>query len=292
MDVKKFVLSYYENATEDFYITQITHPQGALKIHSHDYFQIYYIVSGKIIHHIEQNSAELCSGDVFILPPNLPHYIETASNEVDFYSLSFMPEFVQRNTESNRMVSDFLYYLKTVQSDNIQPKFSFSYEDTLFINLMFERISKEFQDNKTGKNDMLKSNVMILLTLFARVYFEEQAETLTTHENKRLVMYCIEYIKTHFNEDITLSKMVRHCGISKTCFCSLFNALVGTSFKDYLNRYRTKKAVEFLSSGEKIANVSTYCGYNDFSSFYRNFKKYIGVSPSEFVKDNKQKSNF
>lgn len=286
MDIKRFVLSYYENATEDFHIMRITRPQEALKLHSHDYFQIYYVVSGKIIHHIEQNCAELCSGDVFILPPNLSHYIETASDEVDFYSLSFMPEFVQRNTESNRMVADFLYYLKTVQPDDIQPKFSFTYEDTMFINLMFQRILKEFQDNKTGKNDMLKGNVMVLLTLFARVYFEEQAEALTTQENKLLVIHCIEYIKTHFNEDITLSKMVHHCAMSKTCFCTLFSSLVGTSFKDYLNQYRIKKAADFLARGEKLANVCSYCGYNDFSTFYRNFKKYMGVAPSEFIKEN------
>lgn len=286
MDIKKFVLSYYKNATEDFHIMRITCPHEALKLHSHDYYQIYYVVSGKIIHHIGQNCAELCSGDVFILPPNLPHYIETASDEVDFFSLSFMPEFVQRNIESNRLVSDFLYYLKTVQSYDIQPKFAFGYEDTLFINLMFQRILKEFQDNKTGKNDMLKSNVMILLTLFARVYFEEQADTLASQENKHLVMHCIEYIKTHFSEDITLSKIVHHCGMSKTCFCSLFGSMVGTSFKDYLNQYRIKKAADFLTRGEKLANVCTYCGYNDFSTFYRNFKKYMGVSPSEFTKGN------
>lgn len=288
MDIKKFVLSYYKNATVDFHITRITHPHEALMLHSHNYYQIYYVVSGKIIHHVENNCAELCSGDVFILPPDLSHYIETASEEVDFYSLSFMPVFLQKNRENNGLVSDFLYYLETVQSDSIQPKFSFNYEDTYFIDLVFKRILEEFSESKTGKNEMIKEHVMILLTLFARVYFEERAETLTTQENKRLVTHCVEYIKAHYDEDITLSKMVQHCAMSKTCFCTLFNSIVGTSFKDYLNQYRIKKAVEFLSRGEKLTNVSTYCGYNDFSTFYRNFKKYMGISPSEFARKNSE----
>ena len=92
MNVKKFVLSYYKNATNDFHITRISSPKEALHIHSHNYFQIYYVISGKITHHLENSTANLSAGDIFILPPNQPHYIETPDGVVDFYSLSFTPD--------------------------------------------------------------------------------------------------------------------------------------------------------------------------------------------------------
>ena len=82
MDIKKFVLSYYSNATEFFHIKEITKPKEALSLHSHEYYQIYYLKSGKLIHHLGDGCAELKARDVFIIPPDLPHYIEKASKDV------------------------------------------------------------------------------------------------------------------------------------------------------------------------------------------------------------------
>ena len=48
MDIKKFVLSYYSNATEDFHINEITKPGEALSLHNHEYYQIYYLKSGRL----------------------------------------------------------------------------------------------------------------------------------------------------------------------------------------------------------------------------------------------------
>mgnify|MGYP003290739401 CR=1 FL=1 len=36
-----------------------------------------------------------------------------------------------------------------------------------------------------------------------------------------------------------------------------------------------EKACEYISKGYKLTSLYTYVGYNDFSTFYRNFKKYI-----------------
>ena len=77
MNIRKFVLSYYETATKDFHIMQITKPKEALNPHVNGYYQVYYILKGKLTHHIEGNTAELTSGDVFILPPDTPHHIST-----------------------------------------------------------------------------------------------------------------------------------------------------------------------------------------------------------------------
>ena len=284
MNVKKFVLSYYKNAAKDFHITRISSPKEALNIHSHNYFQIYYVISGKVLHHLENSTAELLPGDIFILPPNQPHYIEVPAGEVDFYSLSFMPDYFQNAKEANKLILDFLLYLQAENAERIEPKVSLSYEDTIFVKTLFKRILAEFSDNKTGKNEIIKETVSVLLSLFARVYFEENAAALVATENRQLVMHSIEFIKNHFDEEITLSEIVRYSAMSKTCFCAIFNSIVGMPFKEYLNRYRIERAVELIISGEKVSVAANCCGYGDFSTFYRNFKKYMGMSPSAFVK--------
>lgn len=288
MNVKKFVLSYYKNATNDFYITRISSPKEALILHSHNYFQIYYVISGRIIHYLENSMAELTTGDIFVLPPNQPHYIETPDGDVDFYSLSFTTDYFKNTKEANKLILDFMLYLQTEQAERIEPKISLSYEDTIFANTLLKRILTEFSENKTGKNEIIKESVSVLLSLFARVYFEENVSVLTAKENRQLVMHSIDYIKNHFDEEITLSEIIRRSAMSKTCFCTIFNSIVGMSFKEYLNRYRVERAAELIASGEKISSTANCCGYSDFSTFYRNFKKYMGVSPSEFVNKNRR----
>jgi YesN/AraC family two-component response regulator len=284
MNIRSFMLTYYESAGDYFHITRIIDPKENLTVHVHDYFQIVFLLQGNLIHHVENKSAMLSAGDVFILPPNLPHYVEKNSPSVDFYSLSFMPACFQSPKESNKLLLDFLYYLESASFEQIQAKVSLSYEDSRFTQLMLERIWEEFEGKKAGKMEIIKESTSVLLSLFARVYFEEKAEKLVTKENRQLVMHCAAYIRNHFDEDITLSEMARRSAMSKTGFCTMFSSIVGTSFKDFLNRVRIEKATEYLLAEEKIGNVAISCGYSDFSTFYRNFKKYRGISPSAFVK--------
>jgi AraC-like DNA-binding protein/quercetin dioxygenase-like cupin family protein len=287
MNVRKFVLSYYENAASNFHITRISSPREALHNHSHNYFQIYYVISGRLIHHLENSTAELTAGDIFILPPDQPHYIENPDGEVDFYSLSFLSDYFQNVSEANKLILDFLLYLQRENTARIAPKVTLSYEDTIFSNTLFKRILAEFSGNKTGKNEIIRESVSVLLSLFARVYFEQNAAALVAKENRQLVMHSIEYIKNHFDEEITLSEILRRAAMSKTNFCTIFHSITGMPFKEYLNRCRIERAAELIAAGEKVSVAGIRCGYSDFSTFYRNFKKYMGMSASQFANKNR-----
>ncbi len=284
MDIKKFVLSYYKGAAKDFHISRITNPTEALKLHTHSYFQIYYINSGKMTHYLETGSAHLSHGDVFILPPDVPHYIKVEEGKVDFYSLSFIPEMFFAAGEKNRIVTDFLNNLKNAAKESIQPKITLSYEDMAFAEPIMHRILAEHESDRPGKSEMIRSCVQVLLSLVASIYFEERAVFLLPEENKSYVLYCIEYIESHYDEEITLSRMVQMSAMSKSSFAALFRKVTGTTFKDYLNRYRIRKAEELLTAGEKNYAVAARVGYRDFSTFYRNFLKYTGLSPMEYRK--------
>lgn len=284
MDIRKFVLSYYRDAAEDFYITRIDTPVDTLTPHVHEYYQAFYVVSGSMIHHTATGTASLSAGDVFLLPPNMLHYIEAEPGKVDFYALSFMPSFFRGLQESNKLVFDFLQYLSCTAQETIPLKLTLSHEDVLFSEALFRRITEEFKGKKAGKEAVIRSCVTVLLSVFARIYFEEQVDSLQTAANRQAVLYCMEYIKTHFDEPISLSEIARRSAMSKSCFCKLFHTIAGTSFKKYLNNCRIHRAAELLKAGEKVSVVSILCGYDDFSTFYRNFIRIMDISPAQYQK--------
>ena len=283
MDVRKFVLSYYSNATEDFHINEITHPSGALTLHSHGYFQIYYLKVGRLIHHLENSSAELSAGDVFIIPPDLSHYVERASQELKFYSISFMPSFLEDIGRTNKFVKDFIHYLEQLTKENIAPSLSLEDGDSLFADALVQKIMKEFTGDKTGKEAIIKSAVGLLLSIFARSYFNEKCESIRIRSEREAIMHCIAYINNHISEEMTLEDMAKKTAMSKTSFCKAFFSVVGESFKKYLNRKRVENAARLIKGGESVTVASRLSGYSDFSTFYRNFKKVFGVSPREYA---------
>lgn len=282
MDVRKFVLSYYGSSVSDFYISEITHPKGALELHSHDYFQIYYLRRGKIVHHLETSVAELGPGDVFIIPPELPHYIETSSSELSFYSISFTRGFAADVRETSALIKDFLHYLTELSQSHVPPSFSLGAKDTVFIDALVGRIMQEFSESETGKTPVIKAAMGLLLSLFARAYLDERCEDIKIRSDRDAVMHSVAYMQNHLSEKITLDEMARKTAMSKAAFCTAFGRIVGESFTRHLNRIRVENAAALISAGESAAVAAELSGYTDFSTFWRNFKRRFGVSPSEY----------
>ena len=283
MDIKNFVLSYYNNSVENFHIQKVENAYEAKKPHTHEYFQIYYIACGSLEHFIENSSSKLCQGDMFIIPPGVMHHISPEPNTV-FYSFSFMTDFLNEANPNNKLVSIFLRNLLT--GKNILPKVSINSEDIFYIESMMERMLNEFNCKNFGFSEIIHSYAVLLVAILARNYFEKNTLPENFDNSKQFVLHCIEYIENNFTGRITLDEISKLSAMSKNSFCELFHNLTGHSFNSYLNICRIKKATEYIKDGYKITAIYGLCGYADFSTFYRNFKKIMGVSPNEFKKNN------
>ena len=282
MDIKNFVLSYYNNAADNFHIQKVEKVYEAKKPHTHEYFQIYYIAKGGLMHFIENKSSGLRQGDMFIIPPGVVHYISPEPSTV-FYSFSFMPDFFGETTSNNKLVTLFLRNLAT--NKNILPKVSIDSEDVFFIESIMEKILSEFNARNFGFSEIIYAYAVLLVSVLARNYFEKNTLPEYFDNSKQFVLHCIEYIENNFTERITLDEISKRSAMSKNSFCELFYKLTGHSFNSYLNICRIKKATEYIKDGYKITAIYGLCGYTDFSTFYRNFKKIMGVSPMEFKKN-------
>lgn len=144
----------------------------------------------------------------------------------------------------------------------------------------FERIpSEEFIANKTREfkitsrleNDDLLNKMM---------------EGVSNHFD--YVEFIKEYISSSYMEDITFSDLCKVAHISRSHLSKLFNKEVGCSFPKYLSRYRINKALEILKKENiQLKEVANLVGYKDYSHFSKAFKNQVGISPKQYIEEDK-----
>ncbi len=93
-----------------------------------------------------------------------------------------------------------------------------------------------------------------------------------------------EYISRNFS-DVTLSvkDISAHVFLSTSYICTFFKNETGKTLNQYLTEYRMEQAKRLLlDSRYKISDISSRVGYSDGHYFGKSFKKYSGLSPSEY----------
>ena len=92
-----------------------------------------------------------------------------------------------------------------------------------------------------------------------------------------------QYIKARFREDVSLEKTAREVGISPYYLSKLFKETEGSSYIDYLTALRIDYAKENLADREKsIKEICAGSGYREPNYFSRIFKKWTGLTPTEY----------
>jgi len=101
---------------------------------------------------------------------------------------------------------------------------------------------------------------------------------------KSIICKSKRYIAEHYcDSDLTLSGAAASVNISATYFSYLFRKETGETFSGYLTNYRIEKAKALLScSTQRVVQIASSVGYNDYHYFAGIFKKMSGLTPSEF----------
>lgn len=95
----------------------------------------------------------------------------------------------------------------------------------------------------------------------------------------------LEYINSHYEEDIKIKELADWCHISETHFRRMFSAYTSMSPLEYINQIRIKNACEYLKkTDDSIGVIAAKCGFTTNSTFNRNFRHLLGVTPMEWRK--------
>lgn len=126
-----------------------------------------------------------------------------------------------------------------------------------------------------------------ILSEKAADFFREAA---TSAEENPTIFMIKEYIgKNYMNETLSVKDISSHVFLSASYVCTFFKNETGQTLNQYLTEFRMEKAKQLLRDARyKISDISSRVGYSDGNYFGKSFKKYSGLSPSEYREKNLQ----
>ena len=145
-------------------------------------------------------------------------------------------------------------------------------------------VNKHIDDEIISISDdvQLKNQVQSLVAKIS-YYLREKHSSNRYSES---VTKMIDYINKNYVQDIRLDDIAETVDLHPNYASTLFKKEMGTSFIQYLNSYRIRKAKAFIKRDAELSveHIAEMVGYENSGRFIKVFKKYCNITPGEYRK--------
>ncbi len=140
-----------------------------------------------------------------------------------------------------------------------------------------------------GADQMIKLKLeLFLISLIQNEPLSDNSQTIKSVNSKIAEIH--EYLLNNYRESLNLDELCFLYSTNKTTLCSGFKQAYGTTVIDFVNRLKIKDAKKLLREGKQnVTQISASLGFSSIHYFSRIFKKYVKLSPGEYVKSIKSK---
>lgn len=89
----------------------------------------------------------------------------------------------------------------------------------------------------------------------------------------------LEYIDKHITEPLNAEVIAEQCFVSKSWLSHTFKEYLGISLKKYINQKKMLAIEQLIPTGLSITHLTEEYSYNNYTTFYRQYKQYSGKKP-------------
>lgn len=251
-------------------------------LHFHNYLEIGYCYEGTGTLVLGEKDYRFSGNQFSIIPQNYLHTTNSDPGTVSKWEFLFI--------DIDTILAQFY------QGGGINRKTNISYrincqasfreaEESPRIAGMIRDIMNVIREKREFYQEEAKAGIAELLFNIARERNVDNLPENPPGKETAPVVQALEYISVHYMEQINIEELAEHCHISQSHFRRLFSSYTGMSPVDYINLVRVQKACDYLKrTDDYISDIANKCGFTTFSTFSRNFKQIIGVSPNEWRK--------
>lgn len=217
----------------------------------------------ELIYHINGKSTVHFNGKIFDIKENTIRFLPKGENKEYIVEKWECGECIDVFFDTDFPVSDEAFVINLAENTNIGN--------------LFRKLFAVWVSRYDGYYFECKS---LLYKIFAGI----QKLDYFPKEQYNIIKPAIKYIEENFLDNkIPVALLAEKCGISETYLKRLFNKKFGVSPIKYIIRLKINYACDLLCSKQySVTQVAEICGYDNVYFFSRQFKSYVGVTPSAF----------
>ncbi len=253
-------------------------------MHFHNCVEFGLCWKGEGVLAVEDQLHPYSTGDFTILPPYATHITYRVAGRTDAQSEylycdpkllleGLSPGFINCLSRFNNNTPDFPYVIHA--------------RDMPVAHTLFLEILAELRDCKPNYQEAVRGLFAAFIVSLLRVLPPPQEKAQPTVLSRRIFSLsgAVQYVQTHYAQQIPIEVLADVCFMSLTNFRRLFKTAMGCSPLQYITQVRIQKAQELLYTTElSVLDISLKTGFETLSTFNRHFLDIVGMPPMQWRK--------
>lgn len=248
--------------------------------HHHDFSKIVILIDGDLTYYIEGKAYILKPWDILFVNKNEIH--KPVVNPNKYYErivIWLNPDFMAKYAQGN---NDLLKCFEVAVKNNYN-LLRLNMKSIDIIKNLIQDIQNCNNSNEFGSEILKESLFVQLMVLMNRLFLNsDKNRDIEDIQYDKTIEGVLNYINSNLENDLSIDTIASEFFISKYYLMRKFKNQIGSSIHNYVVQKRLILARSLISDGLSMSSVCSRCGFNDYSSFVRAFKKVYGVSPSNY----------
>ena len=276
------IIRHFHYAVEDLSATHVCYRDmefDGFPQHEHDSFELVYIKHGCVQYTVEGKNYRVESGECILTRPGVRHTVTLLRKDIyERYIATF----------DSRLFTTDIWKSIPEDLDVLRIK-GFPVPEQLMQHIDYYAS----QLDKPSFDLLLRRAIEELFINFLLLY-KNHTEMVTAQKYtaNALLLQALDYINDNLNTSISLDELSSHLHITKGYLHQLFVTNLQTSPKKYILTKQLGGARAAIRAGGKPSAVYIDWGFQDYCSFYRNYRKMFGYPPSEELLHTSPRGNY
>jgi AraC family L-rhamnose operon regulatory protein RhaS len=245
-------------------------PEFTMDWRTHPFVKVVYVLSGKGTFHLGNQSEPFSTGDVIVVAPGTRNRIED-----------------DPSSASSLYVCCIAKSLLRFDSDLVQRLATHVFRgDGHFANrvasILRRMVHAQEVETPTRSVALVADAMKLIHAVCQRGEKSRRSEKDVANERATVERY-VENLPSQFFDESTIDAAANQLGIPRRTFTKLFTEITGETWLNHIRRLAIEHAQRRLQQTDlPITSVAFECGFNDLSTFYRQFKTHCGMSPGKY----------